>query len=91
MLRRTGMSLLAVTVWLRQTGRPYAFTAVPMVFVLAVTLSSLTLIIYQVISDRGAVTIMNAAVSGFLVILALALVVSAVRKFMGVRAPEMAS
>ncbi len=35
------LTLLAVTVWLRRTGRPSWFTAGPMVFVMAVTLTAL--------------------------------------------------
>jgi carbon starvation protein len=39
------LSLMGVTVWLRQTGRRIWYTAVPMVFVTAVTIVSLALLI----------------------------------------------
>jgi carbon starvation protein len=35
------LTLLAVTIWLKRTGRRYAFTAAPMAFVLAITLWAL--------------------------------------------------
>jgi carbon starvation protein len=35
------MALLAVTVWLKRSGRKYLFAAVPMIFMLAVTMSAL--------------------------------------------------
>jgi carbon starvation protein len=38
-----GLSLLAVTVWLRRSGRSYHYTLVPALFVLAVTLTALVL------------------------------------------------
>jgi carbon starvation protein len=38
-----GISLLGITVWLKRSGRRYWFAAAPMVFVMAITLSSLVL------------------------------------------------
>jgi carbon starvation protein len=35
------MALLAVTVWMKRSGRKYLFAAIPMVFMLAVTMSAL--------------------------------------------------
>jgi carbon starvation protein len=39
------LALLAITVWLKRTGRVWWFAAVPMVFMLVMTLSALTLLI----------------------------------------------
>jgi carbon starvation protein len=41
------LTLLAITVWLRRTGRAYWYTACPMVFVMGVTLWSLVLLARQ--------------------------------------------
>jgi len=42
-----GLALLAVTVWLKRVGRRYLFAAIPMVFMLAVTMTALALIVYE--------------------------------------------
>ncbi len=36
-----GLSLVVVTVWLRQTGRPWLFTGIPMIFVVIVAAASM--------------------------------------------------
>jgi carbon starvation protein len=42
-----GLALLAVTVWLKRVGRRYLFVAVPMVFMLAVTMTALGFMVYE--------------------------------------------
>ena len=39
------LALLAITVWLKRTGRAWAFAGVPMVFMLVMTMSALALLI----------------------------------------------
>ncbi|MFH1023907.1 MAG: carbon starvation CstA family protein [Planctomycetota bacterium] len=68
------MTLLVVTVWLRRTGRPWLFAAIPMLFMLAVTLTSLTQIILDGIrSLRAARPVLHYSlpVAGVLLVLAL--------------------
>jgi carbon starvation protein len=79
------LSLLGITVWLKRAGRPHAFTMAPMAFVMAVTLWSL------VIQIRGAFSVfaasglrldaatLNGVVSTLLFVLAVVLIVEAVR------------
>ena len=75
------LTLLSVAVWLRQEGRRYAFAAVPMVFVLVVTLWALgSLALGGFRSAAGLdVSLMNAVAATLLVSLALYLVATAVR------------
>jgi carbon starvation protein len=79
------LSLLGITVWLKRAGRPHAFTMAPMAFVMAITLWSL------VIQIRGAFSVfaasglrldaatLNGIVSTLLFVLAVVLIVEAVR------------
>ena len=80
-----GLSLLGITVWLKRSGRPHAFTLAPMAFVMAITLWSLS------IQIRGAWTMfatsglrldaptLNGVVSTVLFLLAVVLIVEAVK------------
>lgn len=70
------LTLLAVTVWLRRTGRRYWFTALPMVFVLVTTLLALgKLALSNFQSSHGAdVALVNAISATLLIALALYLV-----------------
>jgi carbon starvation protein CstA len=43
------LTLLALTIWLIRTGRKWVYAAIPMVFMLAVTITSLTTQIWPVI------------------------------------------
>jgi carbon starvation protein len=74
------LTLLAVTVWLRRTGRPWAFTALPMLFVLVTTLVALgALAVANLRATRGAdVALFNAIAALLLIGLALYLVGAAV-------------
>jgi carbon starvation protein len=79
------LSLLAISVWLHRAKRKAAFTIVPMVFVMAVTLWSLVLQIaaaFRVVVSAGLqldAGTLNGAVSLLLLALALILVYEAVR------------
>jgi len=42
-----GLVLLAVTVWLKKTGRKYFYTLLPMIFMMLMTLSALAILISQ--------------------------------------------
>jgi carbon starvation protein len=84
------LTLLGVSVWLHRAGRPSMYTWAPMVFVMVVTLWSLLLQVagaWQRTAREGlrldAATI-NGGVSALLTVLAVALVLEAVR---AVRAP----
>ncbi|MEE9133554.1 MAG: carbon starvation CstA family protein [Gemmatimonadota bacterium] len=41
------LALLAITLWLKRTGRAWAFAGVPMAFMLVMTMSALVLLIFQ--------------------------------------------
>jgi carbon starvation protein len=69
-----GLSLLAITVWLKRSGKRYWYTAAPMVFVLAITLWALVTQIRVGLATVGAVPRINAAVATTEVVLALALI-----------------
>ena len=68
-----GLALLVVYVWLKRQGKNALFVAVPMVFMLAMTLWALGQLIYQ--SGFTAIGI----IAVFLLVLALVLVAEAVK------------
>jgi carbon starvation protein len=69
------LALLAVTVWLKRTGRTWAFAGVPMAFMLVMTMSALVLLILQ----DGPLIIR--VISSALFVLGLMLSVEAARAF----------
>ncbi|MBI2891388.1 MAG: carbon starvation protein A [Nitrospirae bacterium] len=75
------LTLLAVTVWLKRTGRPVWFTALPMAFVMTLTVWSLFIQIGHALSLP--LSLSAASVNGFvailLVLLALLLVIESAR------------
>ena len=74
------LSLLAITVWLRNLGKPIWFTFVPMVLVMAVTVVSLVLQLRLITSAAaGSPPWINGLVSLVLLGLALVLVGYAIR------------
>ncbi len=77
------LALLAVTVWLKRTGRVWAFAGVPMAFMLVMTMSALALLITQYgLSLIG-------VISSALFVLGLMLTVEATRAFrLDVLGPE---
>ena len=84
-----GLSLLAVTVWLRRSGRRYAYTLVPALFVLAVTMTALVLQVQAALAGAvGWVARWNGFAAAALIALALVLFVATARAF---RAPPRAA
>lgn len=81
------LSLLVITVWLHQARHRIAFTLIPMLFVLTITLWSLIkLLIANATLTRGLdVALLNSLSAAALVALALYLVLSALRKTRGER------
>jgi carbon starvation protein len=80
-----GLSLLAVTVWLRRSGRRYFYTLIPAVFVLVITMSALVLQVRGALS--GAVSWIgrwNGMAAAALIVLSFVLFVSTAR---ALRAP----
>ncbi len=74
------LSLLAISVWLRRMGKPYWFTLVPMLFVMAVTVTSLVLQLRSLArATIGSAVWINGVVSAVLLLLACALVGYSVR------------
>jgi carbon starvation protein len=69
------LSLLGICVWLKKSGRRYAYAVLPMLFVGAVTMVSLVLQIHQAFFVEGAKTVVkvNGGVSVVLLVLALSL------------------
>lgn len=71
-----GLALLAVTFWLKRTGRKWGFVGVPTLFMITMTMSAL------VLQVSGAETVMPVRViAGALLVLGTVLVVEAVRIF----------
>jgi carbon starvation protein len=75
-----GLALLVVTVWLKRTGRPYLFAALPMVFMVTMTITALALLL------RGHGASLIGGIAGVLFLLGLLLVREAARAF---RAPAL--
>jgi carbon starvation protein len=86
------LSLLVITVWLHQARRRVAFTLVPMLFVLVITLWSLIkLMMANASLARGIdVALLNALSAAALTLLALYLMLSAIVKVRGERAASLA-
>ncbi|HEX5009276.1 MAG TPA: carbon starvation CstA family protein [Planctomycetota bacterium] len=88
------LSLLVVTVWLARARRPVAFTLLPLVFVLVITLWSLVSLALDGLRKAQGLdaSAINALVAATLVLLALYLVARALARLMAERrAPEAAS
>jgi carbon starvation protein len=81
------LSLLVITVWLHQARQRIAFTLLPMLFVLSITLWSLTkLTIANFVAARGVdIAFFNALSALALTVRALFLVFSAISRLRGVR------
>ena len=74
------LTLLAATLWFVRNGRPGAITAVPMAFMMAVSSWALGAIFVKSLKSGD---IVRTAATGFLLALAAALVVFAVRSCRG--------
>jgi carbon starvation protein len=81
------LTLLAVTLWLHQARRRIAFTLVPMLFVLTITLWALGKLVYAnlTLSKGMDIELLNGLAASALILLALYLVVSALIKLRGER------
>ena len=76
------LTLLAITTWLRATGRRYWYALWPMLFVMAVTISALVIQARAGLSALGLnAATMNAVVAAVLIALALVLIREAMRVF----------
>jgi carbon starvation protein len=73
------LSLLGVTMWLRRSGKPFLFSFLPMMFVLVVTLTSLSLLTVENLA-RGREGLLNGATAALLLALAVAVLWLAVRR-----------
>ncbi len=75
------LSLLAVTIWLKQSKRPFLFTLIPMLFVMTITIWALILQASWAFKQKLELnaTLLNGAVSLVLIFLALMLIVEAIR------------
>jgi carbon starvation protein len=75
------LSLLAVTIWLKQSKRPFLFTFIPMLFVMAITIWALILQASWAFKQKLELnaTMLNGIVSIVLILLALMLIVEAIR------------
>ena len=69
-----GLALLAVTVWLRRTGRTWLFVGLPMVFMVAMTLTATVMLVFSPTTAAPVRT-----VSAFLLVLGIMMVVEAFR------------
>jgi carbon starvation protein len=83
-----GLTLLAVTVWLRRTGRRSWYTLIPTVFVLTITLSALALQAYDYFAKGDAVSLVNGVVAVVLMALAVQLLINGIRALREARLPE---
>ncbi|WP_342376513.1 carbon starvation protein A [Myxococcus stipitatus] len=82
------LSLLGVCVWLKRTGRPFGYALVPMVFVGAVTLTSLVLLVREALLPMSsAVSRVNGVVAVVLLALALSLFTVGARALLARRPP----
>jgi carbon starvation protein len=69
-----GLALLAVTVWLKRTGRSWLFAGIPMVFMVVMTLTATVMLVFS-----GTTAAPVRAVSAFLLVLGVLMVVEAFR------------
>jgi carbon starvation protein len=69
-----GLALLAVTVWLKRTGRTWQFAGIPMVFMVGMTLTATVMLVFS-----GSTALPVRTVSAFLLVLGIMMVVEAVR------------
>ncbi len=81
------LTLLAVTVWLKRSGRPIAFTLLPLLFVMTITLWALAKLAWANLSvfrsaaagSGGTIAAVNTVASAALIALALYLALAALR------------
>jgi carbon starvation protein len=87
------LSLLCLSLWLRQEGRRCAFTLLPMVFVLAITLWALVRLAYSNLRGTAGldVPLANGVAAIALILLALYIVLTALVRFRAERASSAAA
>jgi carbon starvation protein len=84
-----GLSLLAITVWLRKLGKPVWYTVGPMVLVMAVTVVALVLQVRTIAeASVGSAPWINGLVSAILLALAVTLIAFALRAWRGAKLPR---
>lgn len=83
------LTLLAITVWLHQRRQHVAFTLIPMLFVLSITLWALVKLTIAsfATATRDPVAMVNGVTSAALIALALYLVIAAIGRVRAERAP----
>jgi carbon starvation protein len=76
------LTLLAVSIWLKRRGRRLAFTLIPMLFVLAITLSALVQLVRLNLERSNGldVGLINSLAAMALIVLAISFVVLALRR-----------
>jgi carbon starvation protein len=81
------LTLLVISAWLHQNGKRLAFTFIPMIFVLVTTLVALVQLTRANLEKTNGldISLINTVMSIFLILLSLYLVVTALRKMMGVK------
>lgn len=86
------LTLLVISAWLHQNGKRLAFTFVPMIFVLVTTLVALVQITRGNIEKTNGfdISMINTIMSILLILLSLYLVVTALKKMMGIKNSESA-
>ncbi|MBC7898941.1 MAG: carbon starvation protein A [Saprospiraceae bacterium] len=79
------LTLLSITVWLHQARKRIAFTLLPMLFVLVITLWALGLMVYGNLSTTAGfdIKLINGVASLALILLAIYLVITALLKLRG--------
>lgn len=84
------LTLLSITVWLYQARKRIAFTLLPMLFVLVITLYALGLMVWGNLSASTGfdIKLVNGIASLTLIVLAIYLVVTALVKVRGEKPPE---
>jgi carbon starvation protein len=77
------LSLIAVSVWLANRGKPSMFTAIPAVFMMLTTMAGLVLLLVRTYIPKGNVPLMVADL--LLLVLALGVAYLAIRKLIELR------
>ena len=87
------LTLLSITVWLHQARKRIAFTLLPMLFVLVITLWALGLMVYGNLSSSSGfdIKLVNGIASLVLICLAIYLVIAAFLKLRSETAPSVES
>ncbi len=74
-----GLTLLAISVWLKRSGKPCWFTVLPMLFMMAITVWALLAQIATFLKADGSVALANALAGALLLLIAAVLAVESAR------------